>query len=70
MECYDQYGVRFMVFAKDPASLFVNRLKAKGYRLVVLPRTTYIQGALAEPIEASSYVHTVRMADCLKELQG
>lgn len=72
MRIEDQGGVRWKVDAHDPASQYVNRLKRLGFGYVVLPRLTFMSGALIDeaPPADAPLVRSVRLADCLAVLKG
>ena len=64
----DEYGVRWIVQARDPASKLVNTLHRKGYGWVVLPRKTFRTGEIVAA-ESDDYIRNVRLNDCIKELR-
>lgn len=64
----DEYGVRWSVQARDPASKLVNTLRRKGYMYVVLPRKTYRTGELTD-CNSDDYLINVRLKDCVQCLQ-
>ena len=75
---YDQYGTKWIVEKSDPGASVVRRLKALGFRWIVLPasvlmsgdgsRGEYIQGALGLP--SNQVLRSIRYNDCLMALKG
>lgn len=64
----DEYGTRWLVMARDPASKHINKLHSKGFQYIVLPRKTYRTGELVD-IECDDYLMNVRMKDCVQCLK-
>lgn len=74
---FDESGDRWIVRAGDPASKYINTLRAKGFGLVVLPRRVLtsgsISGILDEDLHTDSdeeFVRRVRLNACLSALEG
>jgi hypothetical protein len=74
----DEHGQNWWVDKADPAWEYVQHLRKKKYRLIVLPRCVIIEGSRAElpthrqrwGLEGISRESALRLKECLWELRN
>jgi hypothetical protein len=71
MRLEDEFGETVKVAVGDPAARLVGELRRlHGVDIVVLPRYTYITGALSGAYDSGDIVRDTRLRDCLSALGG